>query len=163
MKQKERYRPPKFGQDAGYAAIEDTGDPYQNIANAIVELAARDYMEALKFLEKYPEPPDVNKFLTKKQVSLLDTKIVSFSSMSGAELETAKRASELRRSKEYKRYKTAVYLWTNHMNRVADCELFFKGDWIQMLTGLDGVELMRMLKEEVDGSKTIFTDGQTIR
>lgn len=33
-------------------------DPYQNLANAIIEQAARDYREALQYLKRHPHKPD---------------------------------------------------------------------------------------------------------
>ena len=55
---KQRYRPPKYGDREGKCAVVDTGDPNQNLANAIVQGAADDYRRAMRYLIKHPEPPN---------------------------------------------------------------------------------------------------------
>lgn len=114
MTYKKRYRVPKYGDNAGASAIVDTGDPYQNLANAIVQQAADDYRSAKRYLAKHPEIPEDKK---------------------------------------------AIYNWVNANKTVVECEAFFRGDWIKMLTNLDGREILAKLKEELNGSKAVSPDG----
>lgn len=68
-------------------------DGYINLANAIIEQAAKDYIKALKVVEKKPKDVDAN--ITKSEV-----------------------------------------------------ESFFKSDWFQMLTNLDGKKFISALQTE---------------
>ena len=111
-----RFKPPKYGDREGKWAVADTGDPYQNLANAIVHGAADDYRRARRYLIKHPEIPE----------------------------------------SEYGRY-----MWADAHRVIVECEAFFCGDWIKMLTALDGVEILNRLRGEY-GRKTVSADGEEI-
>lgn len=162
MKQKERYRYPKYGERSEQGAAVDTGDPLQNLANAIVVQAADDYRRALQFLSMHPEPPSMYDYLTEREIVILDNAPRNYREMTPQQEKIQMLAVEIRKSKQFRNLKNAEYLWSTQFNMIRDCEQFFQGDWIMCLTKLDGKELMRMLKEEVYGSKAISADGSPI-
>lgn len=70
------------------------GDPYENLANAIIVQAAEDYRKALKQLKKNPKN-------------------------------------------------------TVAMSMAMECERFFRSDWYEHLTSVDGEYLINKLRQEV--------------
>lgn len=178
MTYKQRYRAPKYGENAGEAAIVDTGDPYQNLANAIVEQAAEDYRVASIFLAKHPSPPKEEDYLTEEQIEILQMPqhrtMVEHWLLKRAkppykdevlwEVETAKwwrieQQRRVRKTEEFKNFKQRRHSWEQWRYTLDDCEKFFRGDWIKMLTRLDGEEILNRLKEELHGSKAVSPDG----
>lgn len=104
-------KPRMYGADQD--AVADTGDPYQNLANAIVLLAADDYRYAVRYIRRHPAPPSIP---------------------------------------DGYRGKRAQQRWCEQYRMIYDCRMFFMGDWIKMLTKLDGAELLRQLEEECNGT-----------
>ena len=70
------------------------GDPYENLANAIIVQAASDYRTALKKLKRNPKNKDA-------------------------------------------------------MTEAMECERFFRSDWYEYLTSVDGEYLINKLRQEV--------------
>ena len=45
--------------------------------------------------------------------------------------------------------------WIDNVNMACECEQFFCGQWIEMLTNLDGREIMRQIREDVYGRENV--------
>lgn len=180
MKRKERFRPPKYGDRADNNAIIDTGDPYQNLANAIVRQAAEDYRAAVRYLMKHREPNMLD-YITPEEAELIKiganrTKHErylrrhvwrkAYRDEVLWETDVAlwwrrKQVKEIRESKEWKHFYFAETKWWDAEKTVKECEEFFLGDWIKVLTQLDGEELLNRLREE-HGGKTVSKISQAI-
>lgn len=156
----------------------DTGDPYQNLANAIVQQAADDYRAAAAFLAKHPRPPVDADYLAEEQIAVL--RLPTRRTMQEHwlikrakpgykdevlwECETAKwwrieQQRRVRESEAFKHFKQRRDSWEQWRYTLEDCKRFFLGDWIKMLTKLDGEEILAELKEELNGSKAVSPDG----
>lgn len=172
MKSKERYRPRKFGYDAAKGAIVDTGNPWQNLANGIVQQAAEDYRAALRYMREHPNPVRIDAFLSEEEINALQERV----SRSKDELHrirctkpeyrdevlwevayrahwTQERQKRIRSTKAYQNYLRAEKRWVDSDSMLIDCEDFFQGDWIRMLTKLDGPMLMNQIALDLDGTK----------
>lgn len=165
---KRYHHEPKGGPDS-VAAIADTGDPYQNLANAVVAQAADDYRNALRYLKEHPEPPKAEWYLERWQLLTLALPLrrtksenayimrhrVAYRAEAIWAVEYARRwrierVKRVRKSPEYRRYHNAEQRWVDAKDTVSDCEAFFQGDWIRMLTKLKGPDLMESLRKEVE-------------
>ena len=179
MKQKERYRAPKYGDRADINVVIDTGDPYQNLANAIVQQAAEDYRAACWYLRKHKKPdmldyikPEEAKLLkigthyTKQERALRKRAKKKYREEILWETEIARwwrreQIRAIRNSEEWRHYYFAETRRWEAEKTVKECEEFFLGDWIKMLTRLDGAELLQRLREE-HGGNTVSQAGQAV-
>lgn len=171
MTYEKRYRPPKFGEDAGYAAILDTGNPWQNLANAIVEQAANDYRNAIVYKQSHPDAPRIEHYVDENAVKTLrlSARRTSDESLYIARckredgyrdeatwevanriMDRVNRLKAVRNTADYRRYANAERNWTSCDSTIIDCERFFRGDWFKLLTRLDGPELINMLRKDVN-------------
>ena len=180
MKQKERYRPHKYGDRADINTIVDTGNPYQNVANYIVQQAAEDYRTAVRYLAKHRKPKMLD-YISPEQAELIKAGAnrtkrerylrrhvwrKAYRDEVLWETDVAlwwrrKQVKEIRESKEWKHFYFAEIRWWDAEKTVKECEEFFLGDWIKVLTQLDGAELLQRLREE-HGGKTVSANGQAV-
>lgn len=168
MTYKQRYKPHKFGETADVRSIDDTGNPYQNLANGIVLQAAEDYMTAYRYILEHPDPIRIDQYLTKEQIDTLKepTTQTKYEKLKVFRLKraykqeeywylayrtywTAERQKHIRTTKEYKAYINAERSWVNAFAMIDDCREFFNGEWIKFLTKLDGPELMKQIEKNV--------------
>ena len=92
---------------------------YEDLANAIIERAVKDYRAALKRLKHVPE---------KERQDILE-----------------KLHKEEKEKKKRKKGRTPLEraVWTKY-----ECEVFFDSEWFCVLTTLDGKMLLIMLQKE---------------
>lgn len=164
-----RYKPPKYQDNAAYAAFEDTGDPYQNLANGIVLQACEDYRYALRYKRTHDKAPDIKDYMTPEDIETLqiparqtpDEKLYiarckpAYRDQARWEMAYAlhDRLNKLKRTRYkngYRRYANHERAWCDVDGVIADCEWFFQSEWFHWLTKLDGPELMLMLRREVE-------------
>lgn len=112
-------------------------NPYEKLANGIIEQAVKDYRRARKYLKKHPRTEE------------LETTVA-------AQLAEKKKRREervklnLSRERE-KRSKEERLLDNIHSNErmVSETEQFFLSDWFSDLTDINGKWLFERLKQEV--------------
>lgn len=177
MTYKVKYRAPKFGDNASQGMIQDTGDPYQNLANGVILQAAEDYRGSLKYLRDNPLPPRIESFMSGAEIETLrlPTRRTLKESdwirchkkpyrdeakwiMSYVVLDRLNKIKAVRATKQYRAYAGQERLWVECNQTVDDCELFFNGDWFKMLTKLDGPELMEEIKSDLDCGRSHLPD-----
>ena len=114
-------------------------NPYENLANAIIEQAVKDYRGAAKFLKKNPRTKE------------LETNVA-------AQLAEKKKRREEREKlnlpKEREKRSKEERLLDNIRNNeciVSEMEKFFHSDWFSQLTEIDGEWLLMRLKKETEG------------
>ena len=105
----------------------DTGNPDQNLANAIILQAATDYRKARAFLREHPRTKKLE-----RQVKTIQ--------------ETNKGKPGRNHSPEEK----LLHRIKNAENATRECEAFFKSRWFSTLCDLDGKELFEKLRKEAD-------------
>lgn len=166
MTYRERFKAPKFGEKADATAIIDTGDPYQNLANGVVAQAAADYMAAIRLIGLKPDAPKLEEYLKPEQLDILREPIkrTEYEKLKLRRLKkqyrdeqywetcyrvwwTTERHRRVRMTPEYRAYANAEKTWVDAHDMIEECEEFFHGDWIKMLTKLDGPELMRRCRK----------------
>ena len=110
-------------------------NPYEELANAIVEQAVKDHRNATAYLKKNPH----TKELAEK--------------VSAQRAEREKRREELKAKKlpmERIKKSSEERLWENIISRETlryDTEKFFRSAWFGVLSDLDGVLLLEQIKE----------------
>lgn len=168
MTYKETYHNYAYGERADYAAVEDTGDPYQNLANGIVAQAGVDYRNALTYLAAHPKAPRFEEYMTREQVQIMAAPIrytrheklfvmrhrVKYRDEARWEMGYAlwwrmEQQRRVRKTPEYRRYARAEYNWVMYTDLKADCETFWRSSWATMLTNLDPMELKKKISIEV--------------
>lgn len=113
-------------------------NPYEKLANGIIEQAAKDYRRAAKFLKKHPH--------TKELEDAVASQLA----------EKQKRREErqkLNLPKEREKMSREERLLDNIRNNeriVAETEKFFLSDWFADLTDVDGTWLLERLKKEME-------------
>lgn len=102
-------------------------DWVEGLAAAIVERAVLDYEEALQKLNVYSDP---------------------------ASVETIMKRSRKKKDREHAENSRRAYLY-HARNRIAECEMFFRGDWFAMLCDLDGELIMQAVRERVENGEVM--------
>ena len=116
----------------------DTGDPWQNLANAIVSQAAQDFRDARKLLGKHQD----------------------ISELRAAAKAAAKAARDARRAqgkgpgnRPLTPQEKALYSANHVHDTLSECRAFFRGRWFETLSDLDGARLLRRIEEEGAGDE----------
>lgn len=104
-------------------------NPYERLANSIIEQAVKDYRRAKKYLKKHPRTEE------------LETAVV---------IQLAERKKH--RKERAKRSKEERLLDSIRSNErtVVDTEKFFISDWFTDLTDINGKWLLERLKQELE-------------
>ena len=168
MTYKQIFKPHKFGETADVRSIDDTGNPYQNLANGIVLQAAEDYIAAYRYILTHPDPIRIVSYLTQDQIDVLNEPYTQtkYEKLKVSRLKcaykqeeywylayrtywTMERQKRIRATREYKAYIVAERSWVNAFAMIDDCREFFNGDWIKLLTDLDGPILLKQIEKIV--------------
>jgi tRNA nucleotidyltransferase (CCA-adding enzyme) len=163
--------PTKHQDGADWDMVVDTGDPFQNMANAIVQQAATDFMTAYRYIKDHPSPVRIESYLDGNQIQILNEpahmtdheKLVMMRTKKAFRdevrwqtiyrvFDTTQRQIRVRHTPEYRAYIKAERAWVQAKESLDNCEAFFRGEWMKMLTALDGTELMGMLIKEVESA-----------
>ena len=113
-------------------------NPYEALANAIIEQAATDHKNAVKFLKKHPRTEELE------------------ADVAAQRLEKKKRREERKKlnlPKEREKYSKEERLLeniTSNERMVSETEKFFLSDWYSNLTSVDGAWLLDRIKKMED-------------
>ncbi len=123
----------------------DTGDAWQNLANAIIVQACTEYRAAGKFLREHPVTPKLEKAVQKRKERR--AKLVAKAKAEGEPIKKSTGKKLLPYSDD-EMLLAKIRMKTDELK---DLEGFFLSEYYMKLTNLDGATLIKRLREEVFG------------
>lgn len=110
---------------------------YENLANAIILQAVKDYRATLKYLKRHPRTKELEE-------------AVAFRKERRKKREAKRKEKGLPKVKEKRSREELLLDKINDHERERDSiQRFFRSDWYKCLTDVDGEMLLRKLNEEV--------------
>lgn len=111
--------------------------PYEELANAIIIQATIDYREVLKYLKQHPRTKELEETVAQQ-------------------IEQRKKRRKARNGKglpmipeKRSREELLLHGIVKHEKERDDIQQFFRSDWFETLTSVDGEILLKKLNEEV--------------
>ena len=109
-------------------------NPYENLANAIIEQAAKDHRSAVAYLKKHPHTKELSEKVVMQRAEREKRR---------AELKAKKLPMErIKKSREERLLENIIARETLRY----DTEKFFRSSWFEDLTDIDGKWLLERLK-----------------
>lgn len=125
-------------------------DRYENLANAIVLQAVKDYRSHLRYLSKHEKTEE----LIKKSESDRNERIEKIKAWKKLQNDNAAEVKSYIKKPVPPEYRVLseserlMYLITRHEAGVKEVEVFFHSKWFRVLTALDAELLIERLREE---------------
>lgn len=113
-------------------------NPYERLANGIIEQAVKDYRQAVSFLKKHPR----TKELEDTVAAQLDEK--------KKRCQTCGKPGILPKRVKRSREESLLEKIRSNEQMTAEIEKFFLSDWFMDLTEIDGKWLLGRLKREME-------------
>ena len=110
-------------------------NPYETLANAIIEQAAKDHQRATAYLKKNPR--------TKELPERVATEIAEREKRRAERKANKLPLPHIKKSREERQMDSII----SHETLRYDAEKFFRSDWFGELTELDGEVLLSRLKQ----------------
>lgn len=126
-------------------------NPYQTLANAIVQQAAVDHRKSVSFLKAHPHTDELD--------DIVEAQVKERKARIKKRREDGLPSMKEKPTAEEKLLSRILYA----EDLLEDSERFFKSDWFRDLTDLDGFLLLRRLKEmedEEDGCEGVSGAGE---
>ena len=113
-------------------------NPYEGLANGIIEQAVKDYRRAAKFLKKHPRTDELEADVAARLAEKKKRRE-----------ERAKLNLPKEREKRSKEERLLDNIRSNE-RMVSETEKFFQSEWFSRLTEIDGHWLLKQLKKEME-------------